>query len=274
LNDWTLASYSYDGSFGGFLTCVFESFVHREEPMAFSAPDDPRISLYPEREVLTDGAHARRVYASLARRISPRGQALVTEGFLTCMEEKERCLYQFIRMGYDRGPVVLRDLTDPLTARLMKAVNHLRGEAQLYRGFVRFSEQEGVLIAEIEPKNRVLPILRSHFCTRYSGERFVIYDRTHKEALFYRPGRWAIVPLAEFHAAAPGETERDYRALWRRFYDTIAIEGRYNPKCRMTHMPKRYWNMMTEFQTEAPRSREQAGCDREKAPARRKEISV
>ena len=39
-----------------------------------------------------------------------------------------------------------------------------------------------------------------------------------------------------------------YRKLWRSFYDTIAIEGRYNPKCRLTHMPKRYWNMMTEFQ--------------------------
>ena len=32
--------------------------------------------------------------------------------------------------------------------------------------------------------------------------------------------------------------------------ELIAIEGRYNPKCRMTHMPKRYWNTMTEFQTD------------------------
>jgi len=47
---------------------------------------------------------------------------------------------------------------------------------------------------------------------------------------------------------APGSTERFYRDLWRRFYDTIAIEGRYNPKLRMTHMPKRYWGTMTEFQ--------------------------
>lgn len=39
-----------------------------------------------------------------------------------------------------------------------------------------------------------------------------------------------------------------YRQLWTRFYNTISIEGRYNPKCRMTHMPKRYWAMMTEFQ--------------------------
>ena len=45
-----------------------------------------------------------------------------------------------------------------------------------------------------------------------------------------------------------GAEELAYRKLWRTFYDTIAIEGRRNPKCRMTNMPKRYWAMMTEFQ--------------------------
>lgn len=52
--------------------------------------------------------------------------------------------------------------------------------------------------------------------------------------------------------APPGQEELNYRRLWRRFYDTIAIEGRENPRCRMTHMPKRYWAMMTEFQAETP----------------------
>ena len=47
-----------------------------------------------------------------------------------------------------------------------------------------------------------------------------------------------------------GEEELRYRAMWRKFYDTIAIEGRYNPRCRMTQMPKRYWGDMTEFQRE------------------------
>ena len=29
--------------------------------------------------------------------------------------------------------------------------------------------------------------------------------------------------------------------------DAIAIKERYNPRCRMGHMPKRYWANMTEF---------------------------
>ena len=47
-----------------------------------------------------------------------------------------------------------------------------------------------------------------------------------------------------------GAEELQYRRMWQTFYDTIAIQGRENPRCRMTHMPKRYWDNMTEFQRE------------------------
>lgn len=248
--DWIQAAYHYDGSFAGFLCCVFAAYLHKEAPACFLTPEDGRLSLWPEREIVTDDAQARRVYRSLDRKLGVQGRRLVVYGFLTCLPEKELALWEFLRLGYERGPGVVRDLTDDRVNTLTRAVQHLTGEAHLLKGFTRFSEQDGLLIGEIEPKNRVLPLLRPHFCTRYGGESFVLYDRTHREALFYRPGHWAIVPLAEFHRNQPGQEELDYRRLWRRFYDTIAIEGRYNPKCRMTHMPKRFWGTMTEFQAE------------------------
>ena len=249
---WTQVSYTYDGTFPGFLTCVHESYLHREAPAAFSSPEDPRLSLFPERPVTTDAAKARTVDLSLARRISPAARELVSLGFLTCGEDRELLLWNFIWYGYARGRAALQDLTDPRVAALEKAVRHLRNEAHLFKGFLRFSQLGGVLAAEIEPKNRVLSLLQPHFCTRYPGEDFLIYDRTHREALVHRQGVWSILPLEDFSLGEAGEEERGYRALWRRFYHTISIEGRENPRCRMTHMPKRYWNTMTEFQTDAP----------------------
>ena len=94
------------------------------------------------------------------------------------------------------------------------------------------------------------PLLRKHFTNRYNTERFLLYDRTHKEMLIYQPYRWAIVPVEGVQLPPAGAEELQYRRLWRRFYDTIAIEGRYNPQLRRTHMPQRYWNMMTEFREE------------------------
>ena len=246
--DWPRFAYEYDGSFTGFLTCVFEAYARREEPACFLTAEDGRVTLWPARAVDTDAAKAGRVYRSLAPRLGPRGRELAVYGFLTCLEERELRIWEFLRLGYARGGAVTRDLTDPRVAALTRAVGHLTREAHLLKGFTRFSDQGGVLAGEIAPKNRVLPLLRPHFAARYPGEAIVLYDRTHREALFCQKGKWAIVPVERFKLAPPEEEELDCRALWRRFYDAVAIEGRYNPRCRMTHMPKRYWGTMTEFQ--------------------------
>lgn len=252
---WTQISCQYDGSYSGFLSCVFDCYVNREEPVEFHTPGDMCCSLYPLRAVATDEEHAMRVYRSFAR-FGGEGARLAVRTFLTCLPDRELWLWRFLRLAYDQGPKIGRNLTDPTVDRVRKAVWHLEHEAHMYKGFTRFSEFDGVLAGEIEPKNRVLPLLRPHFCSRYPQESFVLHDRTHHEALFHRPGLhgWTILPVEDFSLGQAGAEELDYRKLWRAFYDTIAIEGRYNPKCRMTHMPKRYWAMMTEFQKDWDRA--------------------
>ena len=88
--------------------------------MSFSTPEDGRISLWPERTVDTDEARAQRVYRSLAPRLGQEGRRLAVYGFLTCLEERELHLWRFLRLGYDRGPGVVRDLTDDRVAVLTR----------------------------------------------------------------------------------------------------------------------------------------------------------
>lgn len=239
--------YCYDGSFDGFLCCVFESYAKHEVLIAVIRDEDFEPTLYPTRRITTEREHARRVYRKL-RKISPDAAGLVRRGFLTCMPDMELRLYRLIAKLLKEGPGFLRSLSDETLYPVLKAVRFLEAEVEKLRGFVRFSDLSGVLGSEIEPKNRVLPVLRNHFCTRYQNEKFFIYDRTHREALFYADGKSVIVPLEHFQMAGPDETEVSYRLLWKRFYDTIAIKERENPRCQMTQMPKRYWGTMTEFQ--------------------------
>lgn len=243
--------YRYDGSFEGFLCCVFDSFYRRETPVDILPEDLPQGTLYPERWIETDREHARRVYASFTKKISPSAAAFITQAFLSCQPEKERLLLRFIRMGYRYRSAVLNCLADDTVNALTKAVKFLNNEAHLFKEFLRFSEQNGTLAAIIEPKNQVLPLLAEHFCSRYPEERFLIYDSAHHEALVYKPYEPVIVPLEDFSLPRPEEQEARYRVLWKRFYDSVAVEGRYNPKCRMGHMPKRYWKNMAEFQPDA-----------------------
>ena len=105
-------AYQYDGTFAGFLTCVSESLQRGERPVLFLAPGDGRITLYPQRTVETSRERALAVYRELARRISPEARRLASFGFLTCLPERERVIWTFIRLGLDVGAGVVHRRTD------------------------------------------------------------------------------------------------------------------------------------------------------------------
>ena len=141
-------------------------------------------------------------------------------------------------------------LSHPRVQPLLAAQLSLKNERHLLLGFLRFSEIDGSLVASIQPKNYILPYLQSHFCSRYMTENFLIFDRTHKAALVYQDRCAKIISLDELVLPEISENEQNFRALWQRFYKTIAITARENPRCRMTHCPKRYWAEMLELAPE------------------------
>jgi probable DNA metabolism protein len=243
---WREIIYQYDGSFEGLLCCVFESYTKKERPTAILHDGDEEPSLFEIRAVVTDHAHAQRIYRSLYRR-SPDVGPFLRRAFLTCLPDKEMSIYRFIVKFYQEGAPLLSRLSDETYLPLLKAVRHLSSEVEQFRGFTRFSDFDGVLGAEIEPKNRVLPLLRGHFCQRYANEQFFIYDRTHRELLLYANGRSRITQIENFQPVLPGEDELYFRSLWKQFFQSVAIRERENPRCQNTFMPKRYRGTMTEF---------------------------
>ena len=78
--------YRYDGSFSGFLCCVFQCFQNRELPGAIEPWDAPQETLFPIREIETIPEQAQRVDRSIPRKISAEAYALVRDAFLTCLE--------------------------------------------------------------------------------------------------------------------------------------------------------------------------------------------
>ena len=240
--------YLYDGGLEGMYTCVFESVYLRQLPMGIQPEGEAQPTLLSQRYIETDPEKARRVRDGIVKKLTPRAKELVETVFLSCLHEKEMAILHFLLLAFQEGKQTLNRLDHPAVERLLGAERHLLGEAHLLTGFVRFSDFEGKLVATIRPKNFILPFLAEHFMGRFSQEAFMIYDRTHSAALVYQHGRGEIVQMEAFALPEVSEAETQYRALWKRLYETVTIETRYNPKCRMTHMPKRYWSEMTEMQ--------------------------
>lgn len=247
MSDRTDLVYTYDGSFEGLMCCVFESYEQKEVPSVIRPPSIQQSIFDTAKWIETDEQKADRVYNSIPLKISYEAQELVKLGFLTCASQKELLIYRFLSLGFKYGNKVMTMLTNDAVCSLQKAVRHLTSESHKYKGFVRFSVYGEVLVAVIEPKNFVLPLLAGHFCDRFRDEEFMIYDKTHSMALFYQSRKAELMSVDKLTLPEVDRTEVEYRRLWKQFYKTIAIEGRNNPRCRMTLMPKRYWGQMTEF---------------------------
>lgn len=245
--EMAMVVYVYDGSFDGLLCCVFESYEKNEMPADVMPEDGQLPLLLSTRRIETRTDRAQRVQKSIPQKMGYAALDFVRRAFLTCLPNKELMILRFLRLGYRHGKSVLNRLTDETVHSLTTAVRHLTHEAHLFQGFVRFSDTNGVLTAQIEPKNMVLPLLAKPFSERYPGERFLIYDKTHSMVLLHQNSSVHICDAVDFEQPQPDAEEQKFRELWRLFYKTIEIRERRNPRCRMSHMPKRYWNCMTEF---------------------------
>ena len=241
--------YLYDGSFEGFLCCVFESFAQHELPFAVWTPEP--ATLYPVKEIPTDRATARRVFASFRAKLSEETESLVTRDFLSGWEDKELRLIRFLHLAFALGPGTVKRRGHTEVAPLYQMKQSLDWEVDKFQGFVRFQEHDGMLGAVIHPKNYILPLLRPHFCARFPEENFLIYDAVHQAVLLYQNHKAQLMELAEpLTLPPPDEKEQQFQDLWKQFYKTLEIRARHNEKGRMTHCPKRFWADMTEMKEE------------------------
>ena len=240
--------YHYDGSFAGFLCCVFEAVARKEQPFGVWPWQSAPPTLYPVRRIETRADWAQRVFRSIGPKLGRRALPLVSRVFLSGDPDKDRLLLRFFDFGYLAGPQVCRMVAHDAVAPVLELERQVANETHHYIEFLRFEETEGMLAAVIEPKSCILPLLKGHFCNRFPDETLLIADRTHGSALLWQDHHAQYLELTgDFSLPAPEEEEFACQELWRAFYRTISIDARENPALRRSHCPKRYWHYMTEL---------------------------
>jgi len=256
MSDNQKVMYIYDGSFEGFLCCVYNFYYNRLKPAGIASRAHFRPSFYETFMVNTDYEQVYRVRFAIEEKMGRRNLEFLTGCFLTCLPEKEMYMLRYVVKGFKAGPGIINMLSDDDVAVLFKAHRHLEREKQRWLGLVRFYRAGDVYVARIEPKNQVLPMIAWHFTNRFGNQSFMIYDATNKQALIYAKGDYRIIYVEDIELPPVSEDEKQTQRLWKQFYDTIAIKERYNPRCRMNFMPKRLWRNLPEMQeyaTENPK---------------------
>ena len=240
--------YLYDGSYEGFLCCVFEAFLAKERPVDILTDERLEPTLFSVKWIATDYTKAVRVLRGFEKRLRSDSIYLIENGLNCCRDKIELLMLDFVIFAFEHGTDSVTALGSSAVNELQKAVLALKREAHSFIEFIRFSEYDGGLASTIEPKNKVLPTIAPHFCDRFPNELFLIYDKTHKSVLIHKCGRCVISDNVEDYVEPqPDAQELFYRELWGSYFDAISIKERENPKCQQTQLPLRYRKHMTEF---------------------------
>lgn len=205
-------------------------------------------------EVIPDLEKTRKVMRTLVRRF---GEADYESLCLALASEHEDCaqavfgtVVSGLSVKAGRGHL-FDNLTDPDCMRCFAFSRSAGREVSHLRGFLRFQELvNGVMYAQIGPKNNLLTFLVPHFADRFPRENFIIHDTIRGFFALHPAGRQWVLGSArkEELTLECSQQEQYYSDLFREFVQTIAIKERKNLALQRNMLPLRFREYMVEFQ--------------------------
>ncbi len=251
-----MMDYLYDGTFEGFLTCIHAHY-YIEKAAGIYREDQYQASLLSGyRMVETEEDKASRVYEAIEEKISSQDLRRIYRVFLSSDLQRENKLLQYIRFGFQKGSAISLLHSNPVVLDVQKIEKKVSVEIHRMKGLLRFSALKNsstgrlskeILYSGIEPDHDILEFIADHFADRLKNDPFIIHDKTRSKAVFAQNGHWHFSPFIDEDLPSFGETEKEYRDLWKKYFETIAIKERTNPGCQKRFMPVRYWKNLTEF---------------------------
>jgi len=240
--------YIYEGDFESLLTLILYCLKYHIKP------EKIKNSLYMpnllEESIHLDIPKDENIFSCIIKGLGYYNFKLIYYVFLSEEEEKELCLYYFIKNGLKYRKKIYAQRNLKCVQEVLRISQYVFHEIHKMKGFLRFRELENhVLYAEIEPENNILFHLSMHFQKRLSNEYWMIKDVKRGMISCYNKKNFVIVAEEKFHLKqiVESKNEQKYEELWKTFYQTIGIEERKNERCRQNFMPKKYWKYITEM---------------------------
>jgi len=251
--------YSYDKSFEGLLSLVFDAYQRSIFPDEIKGRDVSLPLLYTNYyEVFTDEKKARRVWEGLHKKLSKEACGMLSIVFLSEMEGVEMLLFRYMKKTFAAASSIEVNFADPDVLECSKIYRKVSREAERMRMFVRFQKMaDGVFFAPIDPKYNVLSLVADFFTDRFGDQKWIVYDMTRQYGLFYdlRKTEQVRFDALDFDTETgklwdgqAAEDEKLFQQLWKTYFTSTSIAARKNLKLQQQHLPKRFWKYLPEKQ--------------------------
>lgn len=251
-----MVQFSYDGTFAGLLTTVFEIYERKVQDPVIVKADRMEALVFSENiEVVTVDAKAERVWKGLKEKVSQKTLQAMYWSFLSELKGMEDQIYELIKYIFGSKENVETNFGNAHVLFVTQMARKVGREKHRFEAFIRF-ELIGTdfFYAPIDPDFNVLPIIIPHFKSRYPAQDWIIYDTKRKYGIHYDKGTEQInEAVIDFSTDKKEEgdfvfepEELYYKDLWRNYFKSVNIAVRKNTKLHLKHVPKRYWKYLVE----------------------------
>ena len=247
---------SYDSTFEGFLTAVFEVFEFKYPAPQIVKSHVLQQNIFADRiEVITDVSKSDRVIKKLNDQLESDGVRNLIYAFLSEKPGVEDIIYDVINYAVaNKNSNVMKDFSNDSVLQISQLTKSVGREKHRMEAFIRFELlKDGIYFAKIDPDFDVLTLIINHFKNRYQDQKWLIYDLRRKYGVFYDLKNIEIVSLdldlkliADKSTEVFSNEEIEYQKLWWEYFDHTNIKERKNIKLHVQHVPKRYWKYLTE----------------------------
>lgn len=245
-----MASYSYDGSFEGLLSCIFTAYRDKCVPDNIVDNQQSQSDLLADgTPVITNDQWAARVLKGVSGRTQARAAELIYHMFLSELPQIEMAIFHFIKTIIDSSsPAILENFANPFVLKANQIDKMIHREVHRMHAFVRFEKSEsGIFFAAVEPDFNVMPLIGEHFERRYADQRWVIFDTRRHYGLYYDLRQTVDIMDGDPVFDEIGEEQGgQYQVLWKEYFQAVNIRERENARLQLRRMPRRYWRYLIE----------------------------
>jgi probable DNA metabolism protein len=245
----------YDGSFGGWLSAVFDVYEYKFASVTICPEHHRQDKLFGETHTVhTERTKSERVWKGLEKYLPAQGRQKLYKTFLSEQRGMEDMLLEYVQYVFREKKDITKDYGHRAVSYITDTAKKVHREKHRMEAFVRFQKTgDDLYFSIVEPDFNVLPLIATHFEKRYADQRWLIYDKKRKYGIHYDLKVTSFVQIDIATGAGDtelgnilNESEHAYQQLWRDYFHSTNIKARKNMKLHIRHMPLRYWKYLTE----------------------------
>lgn len=207
-----------ENSMEGIFSALYDAFEHRgrmEKPQMDSisiAIGDGAKTPVKTLDATTEAYKVEEVVSQIQSKLGFSVYDSILRALCHYEAERASVVFKYLVHAFAKGSGILNE-TNSYMLRIIEMSHQVENELKKLYSFLNFRKYKEILLAEIEPKCNLIPLMMDHFADRFSNEDFIIFDVNRKSMILHQSFQPCVI-YAGIRLPDVEEGDDYYQNLW------------------------------------------------------------